>query len=201
MKPAHGLLLLAPLLLWGTLVYQWTYGFRAFTSFSAAAAAPGNLPRPAPSLRYVDHKGQRGELSGLAGRWTLVSFMYLRCPTVCHVALARMREVVRALEPVTKDRLVFLSLSFDDDTPAQLASMRAALQAPEAWSFAVLEAGGRLAGDPALERFGALVNRRPDGLYNHTTFFFLLDESQRLVKVISPERPDVVVREISESMR
>lgn len=186
-----------PALLWVVIAFHWTHGFRAFTTFSAAATAPGELPRPAPRLSFVDHRGRH---ASLGGRWTLVSFFYLRCPGVCHMALGKKREVVSLLAEENDD-LAFVSLSFDDDPPDQVASLREALSAPQSWRFGVLDGGPRFGDDPQLEQIGALVVRRPDGGYNHSTYLYLIDPAQRLVKVVPPDDPARAAREIRLAMR
>lgn len=192
MKGRRGLVLL-PLLLWVGAGVIWTQGCSAFTSFSAAALSPGAMPRSVPELAFLDDQGAPHVVGEATGRFTLVSFMYLRCPMVCHLGLAHLRDVARALEATTRDRLDIWSLSFDGDSPATLAGMRANLKLPENYRLGVLQGGPVASDDEALARFGALVRRREDGQYNHSTFFYLLDERARLVAVIPAEVPEHAV--------
>ena len=198
---ARGGLVLLPLLLWGGAGMIWTQGCSAFTSFSAAALAPGPLPRGVPDLGFVDDGGQAHALSDSGGRFRLVSFMYLRCPLVCHLGLAHLRDVARALEASTRDRLDVWSLSFDGDSPEALASMRANLKLPANYRLGALVGGPLGDDDPALARFGVLLRRRADGQYNHSTFFYLLDERSRLVAVIPAEVPERAVKAVQEVLR
>lgn len=168
----------------------WTYGFRAFTTDSAALAAAGPLPRMAPSLSFRQPTDGYGSLADYRGRYVLLTFMYLHCPDVCHRVTARLHQALSELsgDPVP-DRLVFLSLSLDPvrDSAVLLNEHWSLLDAPPGWIVGGLEDEDGRTQDEELARLGAWVTRPPNGEINHAASSFLIDPDGRVVAVFRPE--------------
>ncbi|HWV39954.1 MAG TPA: SCO family protein [Vulgatibacter sp.] len=175
---------------------SWTHGFRAFTSFSAARVGAGQLPRPAPPLEAVDEQGVRFDVAEPGPSLRLVQAMYLRCPDVCPVAMARLSLIRRSLGELAPERVRIVSLSVDADPPSALRDMWRAHGSPRGWTMASLVGD---AVEETLERLGIWVFRRKDGLINHATDILLLDREGRVVRVFSAdEDPEAIAEQVRE---
>lgn len=172
-----------------TLVGGWTHGFRAFTTDSAAIAAAGPMPRPAPPLRFWQLGGETSSLEAYRGRHVLLTFMYLHCPDVCHLVTARLQRAFGQLGELVPARMVFLSLSLDParDDPGALGEHWRGLGAGPGWVMGGVEAGGERRLDESLARLGVWVTRLPGGRINHAASSFLIDPDGQVVAVFRPE--------------
>ena len=178
---------------WIALAAWWTFGFRAFTTDSAALAAAGPLPRAASPLTFIDPAGDTTTLARYRGRYVLLTFMYLHCPGVCQLVTLRLRQAEAELADAVPDRVLFLSVSLDPerDDSAALAHHWHALDpgAGGAW------VAGRLARPldrrqlADLARLGVWVSRDPSGRIDHSASTFLLDPAGKVVEVFRPEVP------------
>lgn len=178
---------------WITFAGWWTFGFRAFTTDSAALAAAGPLPRPASPLTFIDPAGDTTTLARYRGRYVLLTFMYLHCPGVCQLVTLRLQQARGDLADAVPDRLLFLSVSLDparDDSAALEHHWRAL--GPAAGRDWV---AGRLARPldrrqlADLARLGVWVSRDPSGRIDHSASTFLLDPAGNVVEVFRPEVP------------
>jgi protein SCO1/2 len=172
------------------LLAWWTHGFRAFTTDSAALAAAGPLPRPAPSLSFRQPTNEHTSLSAYRGRYVLLTFMYLHCPDVCHRVTARLHQALSQLaDGLVPDRLVFLSLSLDParDSAVSLNEHWRLLEAGPGWIVGGLEEEDGRIQDESLARLGVWVTRLPDGEINHAASSFLIDPDGDVVAVFRPE--------------
>lgn len=169
---------------WIALAVVWTHGLQAFTSFSAARLGAGPMPRQAPPLPMTDEGGRHWDVAAPSAEYRLVQAMYLRCPDVCPIAMAKVGAVSRDLKAEIPHRLRVVSVSIDRDSPEMLRQMWEAHGAPEGWSMASLT-------DVDIERtlanLGVWMFRRPDGLINHGLDIYLLDPGGRVVDVFSPD--------------
>jgi len=75
------------------LVYAWTLGLSAFTSYSYALNKAGPLPRAAPDISFVDQFGNERRLASLRGRHVLVHVFYGTCLTVCPIVIEELRDI------------------------------------------------------------------------------------------------------------
>lgn len=166
---------------WIVLGAWWTHGYATFTAFSAAVAAAGPLPRPAPRFDVVDQGGRTLDLGARDGGYRLVQAMYLRCPDICPLAMSRLQRLAAALSDVPPSRLRAVSVSVDRDPPDRLRAVWEAYGSPPNWSF-VTPAGG--AGDEPLLQLGIWLYRRPDGLINHGVDIFVIDPEGRVVRIL-----------------
>lgn len=169
---------------WIALAGFWTHGFQAFTSFSAARLDAGPLPRPSPPLPVVDESGKRWDVAAAGPQYRLVQAMYLRCPDVCPVAMAKLGRVSRDLKADIPHRLRVVSLSIDRDSPEMLRQMWEAHGSPEGWSMASLTDADI---ERTLAKLGVWMFRRPDGLINHGLDVYLVDPGGRVIDVFSPD--------------
>lgn len=176
---------------WITFAGWWTFGFRAFTTDSAALAAAGPLPRPASPLTFIDPAGDTTTLARYRGRYLLLTFMYLHCPGVCQLVTLRLQQARGELADAVPDRVLFLSVSLDPerDDSAALEHHWRALGSGAGW------VAGRLARPldrrqlADLARLGVWVSRDPSGRIDHSASTFLLDPAGNVVEVFPPEVP------------
>lgn len=176
---------------------------------TARLPAPGSyvLPRlqKAPDGEVLDTDGRPRRLHGvLAGRLTVLSFMYTYCrdPEGCPLAWQAMENVQRQLltDPALAARAQLVSLSFDptNDTPRQMAAYGGKrMNDPRArWVFLTTASVARLL--PLLAGFGQDVSidldaqGRPMRTLNHLLKIFLVDASLQVreiygVATLAPE--------------
>jgi protein SCO1/2 len=183
---------------WIALGAWWTHGYSAFTAFSAAVAAAGPLPRPAPRFVVIDQAGRTIDLGARDGAYRLIQAMYLRCPDICPLAMSRLQRLAAALSDVSPSRLRAVSVSVDRDPPDRLRAVWEAYGSPSNWSFVTPVDG---AGDEALLDLGIWLYRRPDGLINHGVDIFVIDPEGRVVGILPAnedlDRLAAAVREIA----
>jgi cytochrome oxidase Cu insertion factor (SCO1/SenC/PrrC family) len=97
-----------------------------------ATACMGCQPQPeldvfgrAPDFQLIDQTGSSFASSSLAGRVTLLDFVYTHCTDACPILSATFQQVQRKLsdEKLLGDRVVLISLSVDPqhDSPPVLA--------------------------------------------------------------------------------
>jgi protein SCO1/2 len=185
---------LVALTIFVAVVWWWTHGLQAFTSYSAALAAAGPLPRQAPALRFVDPSGKTVDAARTEPPLRLVNFFYARCPEACPLAMGRIHRIQAALGDLVPTKVGIVSLSFDHDSPEQIQQMWVAHGAPASWTMGVLV-------DPRpeelLRSLGVVMIRRADGLINHSLDLFLIDASGQVRAVFSPDdAPELVARTI-----
>jgi protein SCO1/2 len=127
MRQGHRLVILAAFVLLGLLV---------------ACRPEEPLPElwPMPSFTLTDQQGHPFPSSDLAGRATLLNFVYTHCPDICPTLSATMaaaQEQLRAEGLLgTRVELVSISVDPDRDTPAVLAEYAARFRAdPDHWRF------------------------------------------------------------------
>lgn len=94
-----------------------------FPMGGASAAESGHTDQ-AYDFRLVNQDGQPVRLSDLRGKAVLVSYIFTRCPmpTMCPLVTSKMAQVQAAVNKALKDRVMFVSISFDPayDTPEVL---------------------------------------------------------------------------------
>ncbi len=187
--PTRLMALLVCLLLLGSgggVVYAWTWGFSAFTSYSYALNKAGPLPRLAPDISVVDQFGHERQLASLRGRHVLLHVFYGSCLTVCPIVIEELRELYSGLSAAQRSKLVIMSISLDSlrDTTERLLDLWREEGAFEGWIMAQ-------AADNSIDRvtkeFGTWVFSKSDGTINHSADLFLIDAAGRIVRVISPQ--------------
>ncbi len=170
----------------GGLVYAWTWGFSAFTSYSYALSKAGPLPRLAPDISFVDQFGHERQLASLRGRHVLLHVFYGSCLTICPIIIEELREVYSGLSAAQRSKLVMMSISVDSlrDTTERLLDLWREEGAFEGWIMAQ-PADNSI--DRVTREFGIWVFSKSDGTINHSADLFLIDPAGRIVRVISPQ--------------
>jgi protein SCO1 len=189
------------LLAWVGLLFWWTAGFSAFTTYSHTLQAAGPLPRPAPSFRIRDQFGVSRDTADFQGRYVLLQFAYLNCGGVCPLAMADFRRIQAALRERMPAELVLLTVSFDParDTPARLFDAWRRFGRPAGWLMAALASPLDDGIQADLRRLGVWVSRRDATDFNHSAQAFLLDPEGRVVAVLAmPGNSDRMVAELRE---
>ena len=170
----------------GGLVYAWTWGFSAFTSYSYALSKAGPLPRLAPDISFVDQFGHERQLASLRGRHVLLHVFYGSCLTICPIVIEELREVYSGLSAAQRSKLVIMSISVDSlrDTTERLLDLWREEGAFAGWIMAQ-PADNSI--DRVTKEFGIWVFTKSDGTINHSADLFLIDPAGRIVRVISPQ--------------
>lgn len=177
----------------GGLVYAWTLGFSAFTSYSYALNKAGPLPRAAPDISFVDQFGNERQLASLRGRHVLLHVFYGSCLTICPIVIEQLREVYSDLSAAQRSKLVILSISVDAlrDTTERLLDLWREEGAFEGW---IMAQPADASIDRVTKEFGIWVFAKSDGTINHSADLFLIDPDGRIVRVISPQSDNDRIR-------
>ena len=170
----------------GGLLYAWTLGFSAFTSYSYALNKAGPLPRAAPDISFIDQFGNERRLVSLRGRHVLLHVFYGSCLTICPIVIEELRELYSDLSAAQQSKLAILSISVDSlrDTTERLHDLWREEGAFTGWIMAQ-PADGSI--DPVAREFGIWVFAKSDGTINHSADLFLIDPAGRIVRVFSPQ--------------
>lgn len=150
-------------------------------------------PTPAPVLVGTNWDGERLALGELENQVRIVFFGYTFCPDVCPFALAKMKQVYRALgERADEVSVVFVSVDPKRDSIDKLARYVPGFD--ERFYGLHLDTDEL---DQAADRFGVTIRygRPPDGgdgsryLVDHTGTFFIIDRAGQL-RVTFPPNAD-----------
>lgn len=179
--------------------------------------APGEPPAPppdpaaalpigaaVPDITFTDEAGQPRALSSYRGTFTLLTFIYLRCPIpdYCPRMNAHFAAIQRAVlaEAALRQNVRLLSVSFDPDvdTPARLAAKARELGAdPAVWHFVTAP---RAAVDDFGGRLGLTVVREgaEGATITHNLRTALLDRDGRLARTYNGKAwvPAEVIRDL-----
>ena len=193
--------------MWGVIFHARTLGFRAFTSTTYALEKPGPLPRSAPQFTLINQHGEifvpshyfkKSRNPGLAknsGRalqsqnqtqYILYHFMFLHCSYVCGITFSYLQELHKRLAQFIPARLLMVSITVDPerDRPRDLLEAWLSLNKPTGWILARHETTGSMRSD--FEKLGVSFYRLPSGDFNHSAFFYLVDEQNHVVQVFDP---------------
>jgi protein SCO1/2 len=153
----------------------------------AGAAAAGT---PADSLYQLQAAltTQDGSGAGLdvqRGHPVMISMFYGSCPAACPLLITGMQRYESHLDPVSRQRLRVLLVSFDAarDTPQQLAGLARLHRAdPQRWIFASAPErdARKIAG-----LLGFSYRRQPSGEFDHSLLITLLDGEGRILATTS----------------
>jgi len=168
------------------LVYAWTLGFSAFTSYSYALIEAGPLPRAAPDISFVDQFGNERRLASLRGRHVLLHVFYGSCFTICPIVIEELRELYSDLSPAQRSKLVILSISVDPvrDTTERLLDLWREEGAFEGW---IMAQPADASINRVAQEFGIWVFAKNDGTINPSADLFLIDPGGRIVRVFSAQ--------------
>lgn len=190
MKRSIAAALLVALLGCGIL-WQFTEGFRIYTSEGARRAAIQRAPRAVPAVLLEDQDGNVFGFQELQGKLVAVEFIYTHCTTLCSALGLSFQRVRASLPTAALGRdVMLLSISFDPqrDSPAQMKGYAQRFGADgHAWRIARVntEADLRL----VLETFGITVIPDEFGGFEHNAALHLVDGSRRLVEIWDYDKP------------
>jgi protein SCO1/2 len=167
-------------------------GIQRLGQGGAVAASPAPAARTArlregdtvPDFSLVNEDGAPLTAEALRGRFTVMTFIFSRCPVpeYCPAMALRFGELQRRLlaDPRLAARVRLLSVSFDPefDRPATLKAYGAAIGAnPAIWNFAT----GRQEQIDALTKAFAVFVEREGVMLNHTLCTALIGPEGRIV--------------------
>ena len=157
-----------------------------------------------PDITFTDEEGRARPLSSYRGYYTLLTFIYTRCPLpdYCPRMNAHFAAVQRALKADARlgrgVRLLSVSFDPDFDTPARLAGKAREMGAdPDVWHFVT-------APRPQVEGFGgplglSVMREGADGsTITHNLRTALLDRDLRLARTYNGKDwvPEDVIRDL-----
>lgn len=190
-------------------------GYRAL-SFPPPEPGSYRLPviGPAAGGTLLSDRGEPVRLDDLlAGRYSILSFIYSTCDDVngCPLATGVLYRLFRALKsaPELAGQVRLLTLSFDPehDTPEVMRLYGAGFQGgPADWRFLTAESDAALA--PVLDAYGQGATRiydaqgRPTGRFAHVLRVFLIDRERRIRNIYSVSflHPDLLLADLRTLM-
>lgn len=183
-------------------VFLWcaTDGLQAVTSEGKRRASVARLKPVVPDIGVETMSGSTMRLAGGDGKFTLVEFIYTRCPTICQTAgtdLARLRDRIKKHN--LQDRVRIVSVSFDPehDGISELASYGKAHGADgEIWTIA---RPSRTDLERLLEVFDVLVIRDEFGGFEHNAALLIVGPSGRLILILDVDDIDGAFATISRA--
>jgi len=176
-----------------SVLHEITLGFRAFTAETARRIQVRESPRPVPAFRMQRQDGSDVTLAELRGRYTVATFMYGNCQSICPMVAARMSQFPpRLLEAFRNDRVHLLSISFDPerDTP-QVLSQHAGTYDASLDNWWVVRPREPLS--PLLDFFRVTVIPAGNGMFIHNAAFYLIGPDLRLIDIIDEDEPQRVL--------
>ncbi len=157
----------------------------AYGAASARNSARLRAGDPVPLFSLVDQDGAPLSAGDFAGRRTVVTFIFTRCPVpeYCPAIAGRLREVQRALAKdasLVDVRLLSVTLDPQHDTPPVLRDYGRAMGADFGrWRFAT----GTPEQVSALARAFAVYSQASGGTIDHTLATALIDARGRVVEI------------------
>ncbi len=134
-------------------------------------------------FRLKDQNGRDVKLSDFKGKVLVVGYIYTHCPDICPFITDNMRRVQKRInaDPELKERVVFLSITFDPkrDTPEVLKEYAKLYKVDESnWYFLT---GDTLTTDSIMKLMGIEYSVRP--VPERNTYF--IDHTDR-IHVVDP---------------
>ncbi|GAB1429904.1 hypothetical protein MASR2M18_07370 [Ignavibacteria bacterium] len=174
------------------ILWKWTLGFSSFTVFSYTLDTAGEIPRAFPDLQMIDHNGNTFSLKD-KGKYILLNFVYLDCPSVCHKVNNRLENIYHSFDSsVAYSRLEFVTLSFDlkNDDIRKIRSYREHFGKDiSGWSFALPYQSDQERFDRFLHNAGIWKYTNPaTNITNHSVYLFLIAPDNKIVRVFDPAR-------------
>lgn len=192
------------LVVWFGLLFWWTSGFSAFTTFSAALRAAGELPRTSPAFEIRDQFGVAHDTSEFGGKYVILQFSYLGCGDVCPLVMVDFHRIQHALANKMPGELLLLTISFDParDSTERLFDMWNLHGRADGWYLAALTSPLNDSIQADLRRLGVWIQRQDDGSFSHSAQAFLLDPEGQVVQVFEgPGYGDKVIAAIKERLQ
>jgi len=139
----------------------------------------------------------------LKGKYLLIQFMYLSCPDTCSTVSSRLTTLYPKLGSLVPDRLIFMSVSFDPqlDNPKVLSRSWKHFGSRAGWLVTSFLPEDTAIIPELLGKIGVWLYKRPDGLYNHSSYLFLINPEGSIIKVVRPEATtDSLIQSIKEAI-
>lgn len=173
---------------------SWTSGFRAFTVFSYTMEKAGILPRPFPELPLTDQNGNPFSVRERSS-YTLVNFVYLNCPFVCHKVNNQLEEIYHHVQArLPEGQLRFLTVSFDmeNDDIGKIEKYRNYFGDDiDDWTFALPRETTKNELQALLKSIGIWIHENPlTGRTDHSVHIFLISPEQQIIRIFDPARED-----------
>ena len=168
-----------------------TDGLQAVTSEGKRRLSVARLQPIVPDVVLETMSGSNASLVRNDGRFTLVEFIYTRCPTICRTAgtaLARLRD--RIEQQNLHERVRILSVSFDpeNDGISELSAYGKAHGADgEIWTVARPSTTDL---QKLLNAFGVTVIPDEFGGFEHNAALLVVNASGRLISVLDVDDID-----------
>jgi protein SCO1/2 len=118
----------------------------------------------------------------------LVFFGYTHCPDVCPTSLFALSQVLKALGPETKLKVLFVTVDPERDTPAVMKDYLSAFD-PH-----IIGLSGTPAQTQAMEQAYRVYAQKVPGqggeyTMDHTAIVYLMDKTGRFISAFNPDRP------------
>ncbi|MGO8738193.1 SCO family protein [Rhodoblastus sp.] len=118
----------------------------------------------------------------------LVFFGYTHCPDVCPTTLARMSQVLQALGPDTKLKILFITVDPERDTPELMAQYASSFG-----SQVIGLSGDRAAIDKVMQDYRVYAQKVPEknGDYSidHSAVIYLMGRDGKFLHAFNLQRP------------
>jgi len=178
------------LVFWLVILKQWTLGFSAFTTYSYVLKNAGPLPRSMPTFNLINRFGKQIQSDHFKEKYVLLTFVYLRCPTVCPIVLGKYMNIYRTLKQEIPNKLLLATISIDKkhDTPAISNSSWNAFGQPQGWFVGSLASELTEPARAKLSRLGVWAYQQPDGFFNHSSYIFLINSDAQVIHIYQPEQ-------------
>lgn len=189
-----------------SVIFQWTRGLKTFTIFSYTLDKADPVSKTFPDMTLIDHNGEVFNIKD-NNKYTLVNFVYLSCPEVCHKVNNQLEELYHL--PKTSQffpsELQFLTISFDteNDDVDRIDKYRKYFISGEIdnWSFALPYKLDHDNFIQDLNSIGVWIYQNPESyLINHSIYLYLLSPDQKIVKIFDPARENSkdIINQIEE---
>ena len=154
----------------------------------------GILPRPFPDLQLTDQNGNPFSIRDRPS-YTLVNFVYLDCPFVCHKVNNQLEEIYHHVQPLLpKGQLRFLTVSFDmeNDRIGKIEKYRNFFGDDiDDWTFALPRETTENELQAFLKEIGIWIHENPlTGRTDHSVHIFLISPEQQITRIFDPARED-----------
>ena len=171
---------------------KWTHNFTDFTVFSHTLASAGTLPRTMPDIPLINQDGIPFHVNE-SNRYKMINFVYLNCPFVCHKVNNQLEQIYYKLtKSEISSKIDFITVSFDlkNDDIKKIKNYRKLFDKDiGGWAFALPYQTSQKEFDAFLKKLGIWKYTIPSsGLINHSTYIFLVNQENNIVKVFDPAR-------------
>lgn len=170
------------------LVAAIAFSFIAFGMLSSER--PGAQSTAAIGGRFILETGDGKTVSDqdLRGAPFLVFFGYTHCPDVCPTTLSQISEILRALGPEAKIKVLFVTVDPERDTPKLMQDYASSFD-PRIIGLS----GSRAAIDQMMAAYRVYARKAPaknlEYSMDHSAIIYLMDRDGKFVRAFNIERP------------